>query len=149
MSVILDLPYTLCIWISAAVAIVYTLMGGLYSVAYTDVIQLTLIFISLVSSYIENNFFQNLEISSEYAHFKMCTSVVHCLFLQWLCVPFVLTNPHSADITKTAFNFTYQAPWIGSVDGDTAWRWIDHFLLLVRTTFSNFVKLLGLITCGY
>ena len=50
MSVILDLPYTLCIWISAAVAIVYTLMGGLYSVAYTDVIQLTLIFVSLVSS---------------------------------------------------------------------------------------------------
>uniref|UniRef100_A0A671WNI1 Solute carrier family 5 member 8 n=1 Tax=Sparus aurata TaxID=8175 RepID=A0A671WNI1_SPAAU len=95
MSVILDLPYTLCIWISAAVAIVYTLMGGLYSVAYTDIIQLTLIFVSL-----------------------------------WLCVPFILTNPHSADITKTAFNFTYQAPWIGSVDGDTAWRWIDNFLLL-------------------
>ncbi|XP_030251552.1 high-affinity choline transporter 1-like [Sparus aurata] len=95
MSVILDLPYTICIWISAAVAIVYTLMGGLYSVAYTDVIQLTLIFISL-----------------------------------WLCVPFILTYQHSADITKTAFNFIYQAPWIGSVDGDTAWRWIDNFLLL-------------------
>ncbi|XP_036933315.1 high-affinity choline transporter 1-like [Acanthopagrus latus] len=95
MSVILDLPYTLCIWISAAVAIVYTLMGGLYSVAYTDVIQLTLIFVSL-----------------------------------WLCVPFILMYPHSADITKTAFNFTYQAPWIGSVDGDTVWRWIDNFLLL-------------------
>uniref|UniRef100_A0A671WHQ2 Solute carrier family 5 member 8 n=1 Tax=Sparus aurata TaxID=8175 RepID=A0A671WHQ2_SPAAU len=95
MSVILDLPYTLCIWISAAVAIVYTLMGGLYSVAYTDIIQLTLIFVSL-----------------------------------WLCVPFILTNPHSVDITKTAFNFTYQDPWIGSVDGDTAWRWIDNFLIL-------------------
>ncbi|KAM8732581.1 high-affinity choline transporter 1-like [Acanthopagrus schlegelii] len=95
MSVILDLPYTFCIWISAAVAIIYTLMGGLYSVAYTDIIQLTLIFVSL-----------------------------------WLCVPFILTNPHSADITKTAFNFTYQAPWIGSIDGDTAWRWIDNFLLL-------------------
>lgn len=49
MNVILDLPYTVCIWISAAVAIVYTLMGGLYSVAYTDIIQLTLIFFSLVS----------------------------------------------------------------------------------------------------
>ncbi|XP_073343494.1 high-affinity choline transporter 1-like [Pagrus major] len=95
MSVILDLPYTLCIWISAAVAIFYTLMGGLYSVAYTDIIQLTLIFISL-----------------------------------WLCVPFILMSPHSADITKTAFNLTYQAPWIGSVDGDGAWRWIDNILLL-------------------
>lgn len=49
MSVILDLSYTVSIWISAAVAITYTLMGGLYSVAYTDIIQLVLIFISLVS----------------------------------------------------------------------------------------------------
>ncbi|XP_067466944.1 high-affinity choline transporter 1-like [Thunnus thynnus] len=47
MSVVLDLPYTVCIWISAAVVIIYTLLGGLYSVAYTDVIQLILIFISL------------------------------------------------------------------------------------------------------
>jgi len=53
MSVILDLSYSLCIWISAAVAIIYTLMGGLYSVAYTDIIQLTLIFFSLVSFIID------------------------------------------------------------------------------------------------
>ncbi|XP_060937820.1 high-affinity choline transporter 1-like [Limanda limanda] len=46
-SVVLELPYTLCIWISAAVVIIYTLLGGLYSVAYTDIIQLVLIFISL------------------------------------------------------------------------------------------------------
>ncbi|XP_042349761.1 high-affinity choline transporter 1-like [Plectropomus leopardus] len=95
MSVILDFPYSVCIWISAAVAIIYTLLGGLYSVAYTDIIQLALIFFSL-----------------------------------WLCVPFLLVNPHSADITKTAFNFTYQAPWIGSVDKERAWRWIDNFLIL-------------------
>ncbi|XP_022076473.1 high-affinity choline transporter 1-like [Acanthochromis polyacanthus] len=94
-SVVLDLSYTICIWISAAVAITYTLMGGLYSVAYTDIIQLTLIFFSL-----------------------------------WLCVPFALMNPYSADITETAYNFTYQAPWIGSVDGERAWRWIDNFLIL-------------------
>ncbi|XP_039871501.1 high-affinity choline transporter 1-like isoform X1 [Simochromis diagramma] len=94
-SVVLDLSYAVSIWISAAVAIIYTLMGGLYSVAYTDIIQLTLIFFSM-----------------------------------WLCVPFTLMNPHSMDITKTAFNFTYQAPWIGSVDKERLWRWIDHFLLL-------------------
>ncbi|XP_068184082.1 high-affinity choline transporter 1-like [Antennarius striatus] len=47
MSVVLDLPFTVCIWISAAVVIIYTLMGGLYSVAYTDVIQLALIFVGL------------------------------------------------------------------------------------------------------
>lgn len=49
MSVILDLSYTVSIWLSAAVAITYTLLGGLYSVAYTDIIQLVLIFVSLVS----------------------------------------------------------------------------------------------------
>lgn len=56
MSVILDLSYTICIWISAAVAITYTLLGGLYSVAYTDVIQLILIFITSVRYH---NFLQN------------------------------------------------------------------------------------------
>lgn len=49
MSVVLDLPFTACIWISAAVAITYTLLGGLYSVAYTDIVQLILIFVGLVS----------------------------------------------------------------------------------------------------
>lgn len=48
MSVILDLPFGYTVWISAIVAIIYTLMGGLYSVAYTDVIQLALIVFSLV-----------------------------------------------------------------------------------------------------
>lgn len=48
MSVVLNLSFSLCVWISAAVAIIYTLLGGLYSVAYTDVVQLILIFFSLV-----------------------------------------------------------------------------------------------------
>ncbi|XP_054879400.1 high-affinity choline transporter 1-like isoform X2 [Poeciliopsis prolifica] len=95
MSVILDLSYTVSIWISAAVAITYTLLGGLYSVAYTDIIQLVLIFISL-----------------------------------WLCVPFALMSPAVSDITKTAFNQTLQSPWVGSLEPDRAWRWIDNFLLL-------------------
>nr|XP_061794077.1 high affinity choline transporter 1-like [Nerophis lumbriciformis] len=47
MSVVLDLSFAVCVWISAAVAITYTLLGGLYSVAYTDVVQLLLIFFSL------------------------------------------------------------------------------------------------------
>ncbi|KAM6997231.1 high affinity choline transporter 1-like [Tautogolabrus adspersus] len=47
MNVVLDLPIAVCVWISAAVAIVYTLLGGLYSVAYTDIIQLVLIFVGL------------------------------------------------------------------------------------------------------
>ncbi|XP_010778792.1 high affinity choline transporter 1-like [Notothenia coriiceps] len=47
MTVILDLPYAYSVWISSSVAIIYTLLGGLYSVAYTDVIQLCLIFFGL------------------------------------------------------------------------------------------------------
>ncbi|KAF7645341.1 hypothetical protein LDENG_00206320 [Lucifuga dentata] len=96
MSVILDLSYTVSIWISAAVAITYTLLGGLYSVAYTDIIQLILIFISL-----------------------------------WLCVPFSLINPAMTDITQTAFNSSsFLSPWVGTLEEDRAWMWIDNFLLL-------------------
>ncbi|XP_076001440.1 high affinity choline transporter 1-like isoform X2 [Genypterus blacodes] len=95
MSVILDLPYVYSIIISSVVAIIYTLLGGLYSVAYTDVIQLILIFVSL-----------------------------------WVCVPFLLTNPHSLDISLTAYNQTFQAPWVGEVKLDEAGKWFDDFMLL-------------------
>ncbi|XP_015243673.1 PREDICTED: high-affinity choline transporter 1-like [Cyprinodon variegatus] len=95
MSVILDLEFGYSVWISAAVAIVYTLLGGLYSVAYTDVIQLALAFLSL-----------------------------------WLCVPFILLNKTSVNIADTAFNNTFQDPWVGSLDKDSAWKWIDDFLML-------------------
>ncbi|XP_037328655.2 high affinity choline transporter 1-like [Pungitius pungitius] len=95
MSVILDLPYVYSIVISSAVAMIYTLLGGLYSVAYTDVIQLILIFVSL-----------------------------------WVCVPFLMTNPHSMDISLTAYNQTFQAPWVGTVELDEAGKWFDDFMLL-------------------
>ncbi|XP_061764623.1 high affinity choline transporter 1-like isoform X2 [Nerophis ophidion] len=95
MSVILDLSYIYSIIISSVVAIVYTLLGGLYSVAYTDVIQLILIFISL-----------------------------------WVCVPFMLTNPHSMDISVTAYNQSFQAPWIGKVELNEAGKWFDDFMVL-------------------
>lgn len=44
----LGLDNTLSIIVSAAVAVVYTLFGGLYSVAYTDVIQLICVLFGLV-----------------------------------------------------------------------------------------------------
>ncbi|XP_019635217.1 PREDICTED: high affinity choline transporter 1-like [Branchiostoma belcheri] len=47
LSVILELDLRVSILISTAVAVLYTLLGGLYSVAYTDVLQLILIFIGL------------------------------------------------------------------------------------------------------
>lgn len=48
MSVILGLSSALSIIISAGVSITYTFLGGFYSVAYTDIIQLSFIFVSLV-----------------------------------------------------------------------------------------------------
>uniref|UniRef100_A0A671WVN7 High-affinity choline transporter 1-like n=1 Tax=Sparus aurata TaxID=8175 RepID=A0A671WVN7_SPAAU len=95
MTVVLDLPFSVCVWISAAVAIIYTCLGGLYSVAYTDVIQISLVLLSL-----------------------------------WLCVPFVLTSGVYTDITKTAFNHTHQAPWLGTLESDEVGRWIDNFLVM-------------------
>ncbi|KAM8859264.1 high-affinity choline transporter 1-like [Spinachia spinachia] len=94
-NVILDLPYSVSIWISTAVVILYTLLGGFYSVAYTDVIQLVLILVTMS-----------------------------------ICLPFVLINPTSVDITQTALNNTFQAPWIGKLESKFAWTSIDSFLLM-------------------
>ena len=49
MRVITGLRHEWSVVISAAVSISYTLCGGLYSVAITDVVQLVCIFIGLVS----------------------------------------------------------------------------------------------------
>ncbi|KAK5849315.1 hypothetical protein PBY51_008965 [Eleginops maclovinus] len=48
-SAVVDIHSSLAVCISAAVAVLYTLMGGFYSVAYTDVIQLFFIIVGLWS----------------------------------------------------------------------------------------------------
>ena len=47
-SVIIDIDVNISVILSALIAIFYTLFGGLYAVAYTDVIQLFFIFFGLV-----------------------------------------------------------------------------------------------------
>ncbi|XP_060886097.1 high affinity choline transporter 1-like isoform X2 [Labrus mixtus] len=94
-SVVMDISSPLAVSISASVAVLYTLMGGLYSVAYTDVIQLTLMLLGL-----------------------------------WLCVPFILTSPTSANITVAAVTKLYQEPWLGTLELEQSGRWIDDVLLL-------------------
>lgn len=47
LAVILNIGNTLSILVSASIAVAYTLVGGLYSVAYTDVVQLFCIFFGL------------------------------------------------------------------------------------------------------
>lgn len=56
-----------------------------------------------------------------------------CLCIQWVCVPFLLTNPHSLDISLTAYNETFQAPWVGTVQLNEAGKWFDDFMLLVSS----------------
>ncbi|CAK9295828.1 unnamed protein product [Gordionus sp. m RMFG-2023] len=46
-SVIIDINNTTAIIVSSAIAVFYTLFGGLYAVAYTDVVQLICIFVGL------------------------------------------------------------------------------------------------------
>ncbi|XP_056902860.1 high-affinity choline transporter 1-like [Takifugu flavidus] len=101
MSVVLDIPFSACVWMSAAVAITYTLLGGLYSVAYTDIIQLILIFLGL-----------------------------------WICVPFVLTNPSTLDISQTLMNNTLHAPWIGQPELKRAWIMVDEFIFMALSFMS-------------
>jgi high affinity choline transporter 7 len=50
LSVILGLDTTIAVLTSASVAMLYTLFGGLYSVAYTDVVQLFCVAFGLVIS---------------------------------------------------------------------------------------------------
>jgi len=45
--------------------------------------------------------------------------------------------PAVLDITQTAYNRTFQPPWVGSLEADRAWMWIDNFLLLVRLKSSE------------
>nr|XP_001339635.2 high-affinity choline transporter 1-like [Danio rerio] len=47
LSVIVDMDINMSVMISALIAVFYTLVGGLYSVAYTDVVQLFCIFLGL------------------------------------------------------------------------------------------------------
>ena len=48
-SVLVDLDMNTTMAVAAALVVLYTLFGGLYSVAYTDVIQLLFFFCGLVS----------------------------------------------------------------------------------------------------
>ena len=50
LAIIIDMEMNTAVIVSALIAIFYTWVGGLYSVAYTDVVQLGCILIGLVCS---------------------------------------------------------------------------------------------------
>lgn len=90
--------------------------------AYTDVIQLALTFFSLVGV-----FRRLLSVPPERPP-HVCLLVTS---RQWLCVPFLLASPFSVSIVETAFNGTFQEPWVGTLELDDVWKWMDDFLMLV------------------
>ena len=51
LAIIIQLSLDTAVIASALIAIFYTWVGGLYSVAYTDVVQLGCIFVGLVSDW--------------------------------------------------------------------------------------------------
>jgi solute carrier family 5 (high affinity choline transporter), member 7 len=55
LSVILNINMTVSVVISALIAVFYTFTGGLYAVAYTDVVQLFCIFIGLVRIFLSRS----------------------------------------------------------------------------------------------
>ena len=59
LSVIIEIDNTTAVIVSACIAIAYTLFGGLYSVAYTDVVQLFCILLGLVSAEAASTSFQS------------------------------------------------------------------------------------------
>ncbi|KAJ8252854.1 hypothetical protein GJAV_G00206330 [Gymnothorax javanicus] len=96
LSVIVDININISVVISALIAIFYTLVGGLYSVAYTDVVQLFCIFLGL-----------------------------------WVSVPFALSNPAVSNIELTATKEVYQSPWLGKINFEESFQWMDNFCLLM------------------
>ena len=51
LAIIIDMELNTAVILSALIAIFYTWVGGLYSVAYTDVVQLGCILLGLVSCF--------------------------------------------------------------------------------------------------
>ena len=87
-SVILGLERTLSIIVSAGIAMFYTLLGGLYSVAYTDVVQLICIFVGLVCYFVLGVSWQN---CSSTGH-RDSTISLHAPSLVFLSLCFCITN---------------------------------------------------------
>jgi len=79
LSVIIGLDMWISVIVSAAIALLYTVLGGLYSVAYTDVIQLFCIIVGLVS-----NMFYALYACDTAGLYKYINHYVMCWFHAFL-----------------------------------------------------------------
>ncbi|XP_019644011.1 PREDICTED: high affinity choline transporter 1-like [Branchiostoma belcheri] len=132
LSVVLDMDLLVCVLISAAIAIFYTLFGGLYSVVYTDVIQLFCIFIG---TWLCVPFaFTNPNVSSitstqltRFLYTPVNTPVNATLNITGNST----LNMSTSDIINiTTFQVTNATGWFGVWDNRRVGIWIDYFLLL-------------------
>lgn len=83
LSVIVDININMSVVISALIAIFYTLVGGLYSVAYTDVVQLFCIFVGLVRKCIIQVKSSCQKLTSYEAFWSRCTKALWTY--SWWC----------------------------------------------------------------
>ncbi|XP_078613400.1 high-affinity choline transporter 1-like [Branchiostoma floridae x Branchiostoma japonicum] len=114
LTVILGLDVNVSIIISAAIAVSYTLFGGLFSVIYTDIIQLICIFIGLWIS----------------VPFAITNPLVSDIGnTTWTRILYTPVNDSSGN--GTSFNETETYGWYGEWDMKRSGYWIDHALLLV------------------
>ena len=116
LAIIIDMELEAAVILSALIAIFYTWVGGLYSVAYTDVVQLGCILLGLVRSFCDHLYCRIL-FSSQNSH------VVHSLN-QVICIPFAWTH-------KAVEPITYDSQdWMGSLTPGWEWYYADYMLLL-------------------
>lgn len=87
LAVIIDMNQSASVILSACIAVFYTLFGGLYSVAYTDVIQLFCIFIGLVSWYAISEI--ELKFETRQNAYIFFSSLLSFFFFSWLVIFFL------------------------------------------------------------
>eukprot|EP00058_Branchiostoma_floridae_P017811 XP_002603300.1 hypothetical protein BRAFLDRAFT_119704 [Branchiostoma floridae] len=112
LKVVLELEINTAVIISAAIAVFYTLFGGLYSVAYTDVVQLICIFLGL---WLSIPFALTNPLVTEIGN----TTLTRLLY-----------TPVNASVYNRTFNETETTGWYGTWDTTYTGVWIDFALLL-------------------
>ena len=105
LSVIIGLDMQISVIISACIAVAYTLFGGLYAVAYTDVVQLICIFIGLVCVHIILLvIFKCILFSALEQFIQWCK---HCKFCHWRQIHLLTTKSQSQWVDLNLVNFAY------------------------------------------
>ena len=127
----MDLDYRISVIISACIAVSYTFFGGLYSVAYTDVVQLICISVGLVSV---PGMSDGSQTSAEPLSEKM-HNPFHPPF-QSLCVPFAWHNPYVSmdrafQLGANISDSVTGKSWLGTIPAASVGSYVDSFLLLI------------------